>query len=114
MTGFNPREPDGEAGTGEVDTVGLGTQLEEQGTDGWGDTGVAKSQEIEPHCRPGLHSSADPIPMSAQPLRVQAPGQSSATPVDLEGGGDSSTHGVPPPRGVTWTSPDAVPIGPRP
>ena len=47
---------------------------------------VAESQEMESHCRPGLHSSADPIPMSARPLRVQAPGQSSATPVDLEGG----------------------------
>lgn len=52
-----------------------------------GGTGLAKSQEMEPHCRPSLHSSADPIPMSAQPLRVQAPGQSSAAPVDMGGGG---------------------------
>ena len=114
VTGFNPREPDGEAGTGEVDTVGLGTQQEEQGTDGWGDTGWLKVRKWSPTAAPASTAALTPSPCLPGPSGCRL--QDRALPLLLtwKGGGDSSSHGVPPPRGVTWTSPDAVPIGPRP
>ena len=94
--------------------LGLGTQQEEQGTDGWGDTGWLKVRKWSPTAAPASTAALTPSPCLPGPSGCRL--QDRALPLLLtwKGGGDSSSHGVPPPRGVTWTSPDAVPIGPRP